>query len=77
MSSTQPPVTEADREALSFEILQTQSRLGDLYRQIKVAAQSNSALAQETASLQRHLASLVDPAGAAAPESKVKTAGGH
>ncbi len=47
-----------DKEAIILEMLQIQSRLGDLHRQIKRASQSNAALTEETAILERYLASL-------------------
>ena len=62
--------TGTEKEAIVLEILQIQNRLADLYRQIKRASQSNSALAEEAAMLQRHLASLVD-----APEAQEGRAG--
>jgi hypothetical protein len=56
--STATNAAAEEKEAVILEILQIQSRLGDLYRQIKRASQLNAALTEETAILERYLVSL-------------------
>lgn len=60
-----------EKEAVILEILQIQNRLSELYRQIKRASVANAALTEETAILERYLASLTaSESSAGAPPSQ-------